>query len=109
MRGNYHHAHPGRLATHLRQHIETIVLTQAQIEKTQVEYLALQQRLGLTCIGRGTDLIALILQAIAKSPQYRPFIVDQQNASALHGSCFHIRGSIDVCMELVRFCSCKLQ
>ncbi|MNH03707.1 hypothetical protein D3C79_629780 [compost metagenome] len=79
--GDDHHPHPGGLDTHLRQHIEAVVLAQAQIEEAQVEYLALQQGLGLgSAVGRG-HAIALVLQAVAEGAQDRGLVIHQQNAA----------------------------
>jgi homoserine acetyltransferase len=66
MRGDDHHAHPGRLNPHLRQHIQTVVFTQTQIKEAQVEHLTLQQRVGLRSAVGGGHAIALVFQAITE-------------------------------------------
>ncbi len=81
VRGDDHHPHPGGLDTHLRQHVEAVVLAEAQIKEAQVEHLALQQGFGLGgAVGRG-HAIALVLQAIAEGAQDRGLVIHQQNAA----------------------------
>ncbi|MNR37665.1 hypothetical protein D3C85_1557050 [compost metagenome] len=79
-----HHAHPRCLDAHLRQNIQAIVLTQAQIKEAQIEHLTLQQGIGLGRAGRGGDAIAFVFQAIAEGSQDSGLIVHQQNAALMH-------------------------
>ncbi len=73
--------HPWRLDTHLRQHIQAIVFTQAQVEEAQIEHLALQQCLCLgSTVGRG-DVVALVFEAVTEGTQDRGLVVHQQNAA----------------------------
>ncbi|MNG16738.1 hypothetical protein D3C84_1006760 [compost metagenome] len=83
MGGDDDDPHPGRLDTHLRQYIQAIVFTQAQVEKAQVEDLALQQGIGLgRTVGRGHG-IALIFQAVTEGTQDGGFVVDQQDSALM--------------------------
>ena len=63
------------------QDIQAIVFTQTQIQKTQVEYLSLQQRIGLCGTVSGGDGVTLVFEAIAECTQDGGLIVDQQNAA----------------------------
>ena len=81
MRGDDHHPHPRCLNTHLRQHIEAVVLAKAQVEEAQVEHLALQQRISLCgAVGRG-HAVAFVFQAVAEGAQDRGLVIHQQNAA----------------------------
>ena len=80
--GDDHHAHPRRLRTHLRQHVQAAVVAQAQVEEAQVEDLTLQQRLGLGRAAGAGHFIAFIFQAVAERAQDRGLIVHQQDAPA---------------------------
>ena len=95
MRGDDHHAHPRREQTHLLEHLQAVVLAQAQIEEAQVEHLTLQQALGLRRAGGGGHPIAVVLQAIAEGAQDGGFVVDQQDAAAGVGRVVHgVLGSV---------------
>jgi hypothetical protein len=71
------------LNAHLRQHIQAIVFTQAQIKEAQVEDLTLQQGIGLCSSVGGRDAVAYIFKALAKCTQDGGFIVHQQNAALM--------------------------
>ena len=75
MGGHNHHAHPRSLHAHLGQHVQAIVLAQAQVEEAQVEHLTLHQGIGLCGTVRGGDGVALIFQAIAEGAQDRGFVI----------------------------------
>ncbi|MOA35579.1 hypothetical protein D3C78_1570400 [compost metagenome] len=83
MRGDYHHPHPGREDAHLGEHVQAVVLAEAQVEETQVEHLAFQQGFGLGGAAGGSDAIAFVLQAITEGTQNRSLIVDEKNSSLL--------------------------
>ncbi|MNJ35734.1 hypothetical protein D3C77_304880 [compost metagenome] len=83
MGGNDDDAHPGGLDAHLCQHIQAVVLTQAQIEEAQVEDLALQQGFSLCRAIGGRHAVALVLQAVAEGSQDGRFIVDQQDTTLM--------------------------
>jgi hypothetical protein len=83
MSSDNHYPHPRGLDAHLRQHIEPIVFTEAQIQEAQIEYLALQQRVCLGRAIRSGDAVAFVFQAIAKGSQDGGFVVHQQNAALL--------------------------
>ncbi|MOA10511.1 hypothetical protein D3C78_1304030 [compost metagenome] len=74
-------AHPGGLNPHLGQDIQTVVFTQAQVEKTQVEHLALQEGFGLVGVIGGGHAIAFVFQAITESAQDGRFVVYQQDTA----------------------------
>ncbi|MNV10162.1 hypothetical protein D3C71_1006760 [compost metagenome] len=83
MRGDDHHAHPRRLNAHLRQNVEAVVFTQAQIEEAQVEDLTLQQRVSLCgAVGR-RHAVALVFQAIAEGTQDGGLIIHQKNTALM--------------------------
>jgi len=78
------------------QYIQAVVFAQAQIQKAQIEHLALQDGLGLGRAGCGHHRIATVLQAIAEGTQDRRFVIHQKDASAVvrrlvHG-CSHQKG-----------------
>src|SRR5450830_1067791 len=75
MRGHNHHAHPRRLDAHLRQHVQAVVLAQAQVQEAQVEHLALHQGIGLGGAVGGGYGVALIFQAITEGTKDRGFVV----------------------------------
>ena len=78
---HYYDPHPRGLNAHLGQYIQAIVFTQAQVQKTQVEHLPLQQRIGLGRAVGGGDGVTLVFEAIEECAQYGRFMVDQQNAA----------------------------
>ena len=41
VRSDDHHAHPRRLNAHALQHLDSVIVAQPQIEKTQIEHLPL--------------------------------------------------------------------
>jgi hypothetical protein len=82
MSGHDDYAHPGRKHTHLLQDIKTVVFTQAQVQKAQVEYLSLQDRFGLRRAGRRDHRITTILEAVAERAQDRCLVVHQKDAAA---------------------------
>ncbi|MNQ79191.1 hypothetical protein D3C85_941250 [compost metagenome] len=89
VRGDYHHPHPGGLDAHLSQHVEAVVFAQAQVEEAEIEYLPLQQRLGLGRTGGGGHAVAFVLQAVAEGAQNGGFVIHQQYASLVLGYRFH--------------------
>ncbi|MCY1521973.1 hypothetical protein D9M68_568120 [compost metagenome] len=109
VRGDYHHPHPGCLDAHLRQHVETVVFAQAQVEEAEIEYLPLQQRLGLGRTGGGGHAVAFVLQAVAEGAQNGGFVIHQQYAALVLGYRFHALTPFPSHRKLVQEISCKLQ
>ncbi|MNV17133.1 hypothetical protein D3C71_1079160 [compost metagenome] len=83
VRSDDHHPHPGRLDTHLGQHIQAVVFAQTQIEEAQVEDLALQQGFCLRGAGGGGHAVAFVFEAITESTQDGGLIIHQQNAALM--------------------------
>ncbi len=83
MGGDDHDPHPGREHAHLLQHIEAVVLAQAQVQKTEIEYLALQDGFCLCGAGGGHYGIAAILQTVTEGTQDRRFVIHQKDAPAV--------------------------
>ncbi|MNI82395.1 hypothetical protein D3C73_1391010 [compost metagenome] len=69
----------------MRQHVETVVLTEAQIKKTQVEHLTLQQHISLGRAVGGGNAIALVFEAVPERSQDGGFVIHQQNAALMLG------------------------
>ncbi len=89
MGGDDDHPHPGRQHTHLLQDVQPVVLAQAQVQKTQVEYLALQDGFGLRRTGRCQHSVAAILQAVTEGAQDRCFVIHQKDAATGVGRLVH--------------------
>jgi hypothetical protein len=75
MGGDNHYAHPWRLDSHLRQHIQAVVFAQSQVEETKVEDLALHQGIGLGRAVRSGNGVAFIFQAIAEGAEDRGLVI----------------------------------
>ncbi len=77
MGGDDYYTHPRRKYAHLLQNIETIVFTEAQVQKAQIEHLPLQDRFGLCSAGRRDHRITAVLKAVAERAQDRCLVVHQ--------------------------------
>jgi hypothetical protein len=81
--GDDHYPHPGCLGTHLCQYVEAVVFAQAQVEEAQVEYLALQQSIGLRRAVGGGHGVALVFQAVAEGAKDCGFVIHQKDAALI--------------------------
>ncbi|MNF66202.1 hypothetical protein D3C84_479880 [compost metagenome] len=73
----------------MRQHVETVVFAQPQVEEAQVEDLTLQQEVGLGgAVGSG-DAVAFVFEAVAEGAQDGGLIVHQQDAALMLVGEFH--------------------
>ncbi len=83
------HTHPRCLNTHLRQYIQAVIFTQTQIEKAQVENLALHERVSLGCAVGSGDTVTFVFQTVPESAEDGGLIVHKQNTALILSGCFH--------------------